>query len=66
MGQLEDEILATRKTRAGDANLRAYVGPPAQYDFMGATQFRLLAGLGLREEHRIVDIGCGSLRADAI
>ncbi|MFC6582717.1 methyltransferase [Sulfitobacter aestuariivivens] len=30
---------------------------------MGATQFNLLTGLGLREEHSVVDIGCGSLRS---
>jgi SAM-dependent methyltransferase len=47
----------------GAAHYRAYVGPPAQYDFMGATQFRLLTSLGLREHHRLLDFGCGSLRA---
>ncbi|KMK63991.1 sulfotransferase family protein [Puniceibacterium sp. IMCC21224] len=62
-GALEIEILRTRKMRAGGQHYRAYVGPPNQYDFMGATQFRLLTGLGLREEHRVLDIGCGSLRA---
>lgn len=41
----------------------AYVGPPSQYDFMGATQFRLACALGLREEHHLLDFGCGSLRA---
>lgn len=41
----------------------AYVGPPAQYDFMGATQFRLLCALGLRSNHFLLDFGCGSLRA---
>jgi cyclopropane fatty-acyl-phospholipid synthase-like methyltransferase len=30
---------------------------------MGATQFRLLCALGLREHHRLLDFGCGSLRA---
>ncbi len=60
---LERDILVTRKMRPGDDNYRAYVGPPNQYDFMGATQFRLLTGLGLREDHHVVDIGCGSLRA---
>lgn len=63
-GALEEELLASRELRAGsDAHYRAYVGPPKQYDFMGATQFRLLTGLGLREEHRVLDLGCGSLRA---
>jgi len=42
---------------------RAYIGPPDQYDFMGASQFRLLTALGLRENHNLLDFGCGSLRA---
>lgn len=49
--------------RPGDRHPRAYVGPPEQYDFMGATQFCLLASLGLRESHTVLDFGCGSLRA---
>jgi SAM-dependent methyltransferase len=40
-----------------------YVGPSTQYDFMGATQFRLLCTLGLRANHSLLDFGCGSLRA---
>lgn len=40
-----------------------YVGPPDRYDFMGATQFRLLTSLGLRAHHKLLDFGCGSLRA---
>ncbi|MDH3229145.1 MAG: class I SAM-dependent methyltransferase [Alphaproteobacteria bacterium] len=46
----------------GDLSYDAYVGPPEQYDFMGATQFRLLAAFGLREHHKVLDVGCGSLR----
>jgi SAM-dependent methyltransferase len=30
---------------------------------MGASQFRLLCALGLREYHDLLDFGCGSLRA---
>ncbi|MBB5517216.1 class I SAM-dependent methyltransferase [Amphiplicatus metriothermophilus] len=30
---------------------------------MGATQFALAISLGLQEEHRVLDVGCGSLRA---
>jgi SAM-dependent methyltransferase len=52
-----------RALRPGDKHYTAYVGPPAQYDFMGATQFRLLTTLGLRAHHRVLDFGCGSLRA---
>jgi SAM-dependent methyltransferase len=54
---------AAHELRPGSDHYLAYVGPPRQYDFMGATQFRLLAALGLREHHRVLDFGCGSLRA---
>jgi SAM-dependent methyltransferase len=54
---------AARDLRPGAEHYLAYVGPPRQYDFMGATQFRLLTALGLREHHRVLDFGCGSLRA---
>ncbi len=50
------------KLHPGDMHYRAYVGPPEQYDLMGATQFGLLCSLGLREWHRVLDFGCGSLR----
>jgi SAM-dependent methyltransferase len=52
-----------QQLKPGDGHYMAYVGPPRQYDFMGATQFRLLTTLGLRETHRVLDVGCGSLRA---
>lgn len=51
------------KLKPGDDHYMAYVGPPTQYDFMGATQFRLLCTLGLRAHHTLLDFGCGSLRA---
>jgi SAM-dependent methyltransferase len=51
------------KLKAGDEHYMAYVGTPTQYDFMGATQFRLLSTLGLRANHSLLDFGCGSLRA---
>ena len=49
--------------KPGDPHYQAYVGPPEQYDFLGATQFRLLCTLGLRATHQVLDFGCGSLRA---
>lgn len=52
-----------RALRPGSDHYLAYVGPPRQYDFMGATQFRLLTTLGLRETDKVLDLGCGSLRA---
>ena len=42
---------------------RSFVGPPQNYDLVGAMQFCLLASLGLREHHTVLDVGCGSLRA---
>jgi cyclopropane fatty-acyl-phospholipid synthase-like methyltransferase len=51
------------KLKPGDDHYMAYVGPPTQYDFMGATQFRLLCTLGLRANHSLLDVGCGSLRS---
>ena len=42
---------------------RKYVGPPEKYDLATAGQFALLAALGLRETHSLLDVGCGSLRA---
>jgi hypothetical protein len=46
----------------GDHHYRAYVGPPADYDLIAAHVFCLLSKLGLRADHRLTDIGCGSLR----
>jgi SAM-dependent methyltransferase len=40
---------------------KSYVG--GDYDVKGAMQLSLLYSLGLRAEHRLLDIGCGSLRA---
>lgn len=41
---------------------RAFVGQPARYDLAAGSQFALLFLLGLREHHRLLDFGCGSLR----
>jgi len=51
-----------RTLGAGAGHYTAFVGPPDQYDLMGATQFRLLTTLGLRDTHCVLDFGCGSLR----
>jgi SAM-dependent methyltransferase len=48
--------------RPGDPHYRAYVGPPDDYDLIAAMSFGLLTTLGLRQHHRVLDIGCGSLR----
>ncbi|HYU11865.1 MAG TPA: hypothetical protein VEK82_04760, partial [Stellaceae bacterium] len=44
-----------RGLEAGSDHYLAYVGPPDQYDLMGATQFRLLTTLGLRSFNRLLD-----------
>lgn len=49
--------------KPGDHHYRAYVGPPADYDRLAGLQFSLLFAAGLRENHTLLDVGCGSLRA---
>jgi len=48
--------------KAGDLHYRAFIGPPDKYDIISAMQFHLLIKHGLREKHKLLDIGCGSLR----
>ena len=45
---------------------RGYVGPPEYFDLITAMSFGLLSVLGLRERHRLLDIGCGSLRVGRV
>lgn len=49
--------------RSGDPHHRAYVGPPKDYDLITALTVGLLFAAELRETHRLLDVGCGSLRA---
>ncbi len=49
--------------RPGDSHYRAYVGPPKDYDFIAALTVGLLFAAGLRETHKLLDVGCGSLRS---
>ncbi len=46
----------------GSHHYRAWVGPPEYYDRIGALQFTTLIKLGMREYHKVADVGCGSLR----
>lgn len=43
-------------------NHREYVGPESKYDLVQSHQFCNLISIGLREHHKLLDIGCGSLR----
>ena len=54
-----DFVKKTRESR----NYKSFVGPGNLYDIIGAMQFNLLTFLGLRADHYVLDIGCGSLRA---
>lgn len=41
---------------------RSYVGPPEVWDVMAGHVFSLMFARGLRGHHKVLDIGCGSLR----
>jgi hypothetical protein len=47
----------------GSRHYRAFVGDTQTYDIFSYMQFTLMTLLGLRQEHTLLDIGCGSLRA---
>ena len=47
---------------AGNDHYRAYVGPARDYDIISAMTFNLLTSVGLRQNHKLLDVGCGSLR----
>lgn len=49
--------------RSGDSHYRAYVGPPKDYDLIASLTVGLLFAAGLRETHKLLDVGCGSLRS---
>jgi hypothetical protein len=49
--------------RPGAHHYRAFVGDTQTYDIFSHMQFSLMTLLGLRQDHTLLDIGCGSLRA---
>lgn len=50
-----DEI---RKER----DYKSFVGPADKYEMIGQIQFSILKDQGLKEDSKVLDIGCGSLR----
>lgn len=42
---------------------REFVGNPSRFDIIGGGNFALFLALGMRESHRFLDVGCGSLRS---
>lgn len=59
---MEDEDILGLSRHIGDLHYRAYIGPPDEYDLVSAMSFNLLTSCGLRQHHKVLDIGCGSLR----
>src|SRR5436305_2286635 len=59
---LDDQGRLGGGLKAGDAHYRACVGPSEDYGLIAAMAFNLLATLGLRQHHSVLDVGCGSLR----
>ena len=55
--------MSNESSDGGDQDYRGFVGPSEKYDLISATQFNLLTFLDLREDHYLLDVGCGSLRA---
>ena len=60
---MDEEELYGLGLRSGDPHHRAYVGPPKDYDTISALTVGLLFAAGLRETHKLLDVGCGSLRS---
>ncbi|MBA6414282.1 class I SAM-dependent methyltransferase [Parahaliea sp. F7430] len=58
---MSEDILGLNR-HPGDHHYRAFVGPSVDYDLVSAMAFGLLTACGLRQHHRLLDIGCGSLR----
>jgi hypothetical protein len=52
-----------RNISPGQHHYRAFIGATQTYDLFSSMQFSLMTLLGLRQEHTLLDIGCGSLRA---
>lgn len=63
MVEEKEIVMDIENLKPGDPHYKAYIGVPAEYDLMGASQFGLLCTLGLRSHHYLLDFGCGSLRA---
>ena len=62
--RLEDHVRSSGpRTPNGFPPHRAYVGKPEEWDLVAARQVTLLLAAGLRDHHRLADVGCGSLRA---
>lgn len=59
---IADQTPGQTLSAMGGKHHRSWVGPPEYFDRVGALQFIVLVLLGMREHHKLLDIGCGSLR----
>ena len=49
--------------KPGAGHYRTFDGSPEEYDELAAMTFNLLTVFGLRQHHRLLEIGCGSLNS---
>lgn len=61
-----DDSIVTVMSGDKECNYRSYVGNVDDYDIQAAEQFKIMTTLGLRDCHKLLDIGCGSLRAGRV
>jgi cyclopropane fatty-acyl-phospholipid synthase-like methyltransferase len=61
-----DDSIVTVMSGEKECNYRSYVGNVDDYDIQAAEQFKIMTSLGLRDCHKLLDIGCGSLRAGRV
>jgi len=57
---MTDSHYETGRTEFSDKELRAYVG--GRWDELGSLQFEFLKSRGLKPDHYLLDVGCGSMR----
>ena len=56
-------LIKQKKEEEDNKNqFRSFIGTEFEFDIMGGRQFTLLFNLGLREDAKLLDFGCGSLR----
>jgi SAM-dependent methyltransferase len=60
--RLRRKLILNRLTARSSTRRAALVGPPDQWATQRRFQFEFLTSNGLRPEHRLLDIGCGTLR----
>ena len=61
---IEENVVGTLQNRAQALSAEAFTGGPAdQFEQIGRMQLVTLIEEGLEPQHRVLDIGCGALRA---